>query len=95
MPRHPDRRTIMSKKHAEPVQATSVQCFSWLTRVAEVAMSEGTDMSNAIGLDQIADVLRMETIKQDLTTAINEATILLVNLKARAEAVSQMAKDLM
>lgn len=86
--------SIMSKKHAEPVQATTVQCFSWLARVAEVASGSGTDMSNAIGLEQIADVLRMETIKQDLTTVINEATILLVNLKARAEAVSQMAKDL-
>ena len=52
-------------------------------------------MTNAMGLDQIGDVLRLETIKNDLNTAINEATILLMNLKARAEAVAQMAKDLM
>jgi hypothetical protein len=52
-------------------------------------------MSTAIGLDQIGDVIRLESIKEDLTTAINEATILLVDLKARAEVISQMAKDLM
>jgi hypothetical protein len=85
----------MSKKMMERTEATTAQCFDWLKRVAELAVMQETDMTNAMGLDQIADVLRMETIKQDLTTAINEATILLVNLKARAEAVSQMAKDLM
>jgi hypothetical protein len=85
----------MSKKHMERTPATAVQCFEWLTRVAEEAIKGETDMTNALGLDQIADVLRMETLKQDLTTAINEATILLMNLKARAEAVSQMARDLM
>jgi hypothetical protein len=85
----------MSKVKMERTEATSVQCFDWLKRVAELAVTQETDMTNALGLDQIGDVLRLETIKQDLNTAINEATILLINLKARAEAVSQMAKDLM
>jgi len=85
----------MSKKLMERTEATTAQCFDWLKRVADLAVAQETDMTNALGLDQIADVLRMETIKHDLTTAINEANILLTNLKARAEAVSQMAKDLM
>ena len=79
----------------ERTDATTAQCFDWLKRVAELAVTQETDMTNALGLDQIGDVLRLETIKHDLNTAINEATILLINLKARAEAVSQMAKDLM
>ena len=70
-------------------------CFGWLSQVAEVAQQHDTSMSTAIGLDQIGDVIRLESIKEDLTTAINEATILLVDLKARAEVLSQMAKDLM
>jgi len=95
MQSHPDRRITMSKKLMERTEATSIQCFDWLRRVAELAVTQETDMTNALGLDQIGDVLRLESIKRDLNTAINEATILLVNLKARAEAVSQMAKDLM
>lgn len=85
----------MSKKMMERTEATTAQCFDWLKRVAELAVAQETDMTNAMGLDQIGDVLRLETIKNDLNTAINEATILLMNLKARAEAVAQMAKDLM
>ena len=85
----------MRKNTVERTEASSLQCFDWLKRVAELAITQGTDMSSAINLDQIGDVGHLESIKQDLTTAINEATILLVNLKARAEVVSQMAKDLM
>jgi NACalpha-BTF3-like transcription factor len=85
----------MSKVHAEPTQELTARCFGFLMQLAEEAVKKETDMTNALGLDQINDVLRLQAIKHDLNIAINEATILLMNLKARAEAVSQMAKDLM
>ena len=85
----------MSKVHAEPTQDLTVRVFKFLMELAEVAVKNETDMTNALGLEQIGDVLRLQAIKHDLNIAINEATIVLYNLKARAEAVSQMAKDLM
>lgn len=85
----------MSKVHAEPTQDLTPRVFKFLMELAEVAVKNETDMTNGLGLDQINDVLRLQSIKHDLNIAINEATILLMNLKARAEAVSQMAKDLM
>jgi len=83
------------KVSTEPTQATSLQCFDWLKRVAEIAITQEVTMSEAIGLEQMSDVLRLETMKNDLTVAINEATDLLVNLRARAEVLSVMARDLM
>lgn len=85
----------MSKVHAEPTQDLTVRVFKFLMELAEVAVKNETDMTNALGLENIGDVLRLQSIKHDLNIAINEATIVLYNLKARAEAVSQMAKDLM
>ena len=84
-------------KHKEDALAgaRTSHCFGWLSQVAEVAQQHDTSMSAAIGLEQIGDVIRLEAIKHDLITAINEATILLVDLKARAQVVSEMAKDLM
>ena len=49
----------MSKKMMERTEATTAQCFDWLKRVAELAVTQETDMTNAIGLDQIGDVLRL------------------------------------
>lgn len=85
----------MSKKHAEQVPANAKQVFEWLTRVADIAVTQGLEMSIAIGIDEEPNVLKLESMKNDLAMAMNEINIMQMNIKARANAIADMVKDLM
>lgn len=85
----------MSKKHSEVITVTEKQAFEWLARVATVANDQSTDMSMAQGIDQMNDVLALANMVNNLAVASNAIEIMITNAKARAEAIAQMAKDLM